>query len=490
MIDASIYQLAGAGNPRSYEDYALTAEKIKAERQARQLGALQLMLGQQKADEYTRGVQQQAAVRQLMGTLPADTTDDARVQALRGKGFWSEADALEASRLKAMEVRSKAGKEDAEAKAKLYGLHYQELGAVTNPQQFAQWLERGRTRGIFSIDQVAEGMQHMQTDAVTPQGFEKFLMGAKQAGMTMHEQMQQAAETEKQRREDANKLVTVGPNGPQPNQVAINATRAAATPATALQEYATVAEQYKAQGQQPPTFEQWDLARRKAGAASTTVSMGSPTPVQFTGPDGKPVTAFAQFGNRPGAPPQIAVVTDEDVRRATRPGTRPLMPTKEAGGLNDAQAKANLFGTRAQEADKIIGTLASQGVNQPSFAQQVTGGEGMTGGIATAMANPQQQQVDQAQRDFINAVLRRESGAVISPQEFANARKQYFVQPGDSPQVQAQKARNRQIAVAGILAEVPEGKRGVNLPPMPSSTPAQAPSSSILDQADAILGVK
>jgi hypothetical protein len=140
--------------------------------------------------------------------------------------------------------------------------------------------------------------------------------------------------------------------------------------------------------------------------------------------------------------------------------------------LNESQSKANLFGNRAQEADKIIAGLAARGIQSPSTAQQLTGGEGMLGSLATALATPEQQQIDQAQRDFINATLRRESGAAISPAEFTNARKQYFVQLGDSPQVIAQKARNRQIAIGGILAEVPEAKRGVGLAPAASAPDA------------------
>jgi len=68
-----------------------------------------------------------------------------------------------------------------------------------------------------------------------------------------------------------------------------------------------------------------------------------------------------------------------------------------------------------------------------------------------------QQSIEQAQRDFINAVLRRESGAVISPGEFTNAQKQYFPQPGDSLKVLAQKRANRTLAIKGLEAEVPGG---------------------------------
>lgn len=150
-------------------------------------------------------------------------------------------------------------------------------------------------------------------------------------------------------------------------------------------------------------------------------------------------------------------------RQVTDPSGKPVVPNK---ALTEGQAKANLFGTRMQEADRIINSLAAKGVTAPSLPQQLTGGNGVTGSIATAAANPQQQQVDQAQRDFINAVLRRESGAAISPGEYDSARKQYFVQPGDSPEVIKQKARNRSLATQGMLAEVPDGRRGV--PGMPA----------------------
>lgn len=71
-------------------------------------------------------------------------------------------------------------------------------------------------------------------------------------------------------------------------------------------------------------------------------------------------------------------------------------------------------------------------------------------GMDNFLVSPDYQMADQAKRNFINAVLRRESGAVISPQEFENAEKQYFPRPGDSPEVIAQKKENRRIAIEGV----------------------------------------
>jgi hypothetical protein len=59
-------------------------------------------------------------------------------------------------------------------------------------------------------------------------------------------------------------------------------------------------------------------------------------------------------------------------------------------------------------------------------------------------------QIEQAQRDFINAALRRESGAAIAESEFENARLQYFPQPGDTAEVVKQKQKNREMQFAKI----------------------------------------
>lgn len=60
------------------------------------------------------------------------------------------------------------------------------------------------------------------------------------------------------------------------------------------------------------------------------------------------------------------------------------------------------------------------------------------------------QQYMQAARNFINATLRRESGAVISPTEFDNAYAQYLPKPKDSPATLAQKKINRDIVQASF----------------------------------------
>ena len=137
--------------------------------------------------------------------------------------------------------------------------------------------------------------------------------------------------------------------------------------------------------------------------------------------------------------------------------------------LNEGQSKALLFGTRMQEADKVLAQLATEGTTTS------VPGSGTGYGIGTAVnavSSGNRQMLNQAKRDFMNAVLRRESGAAISAGEFDSADKQYFPQLGDSAAVIAQKAKNRQLAISGVLVEVPEKQRA-SITPKAAVAPAQ-----------------
>lgn len=119
------------------------------------------------------------------------------------------------------------------------------------------------------------------------------------------------------------------------------------------------------------------------------------------------------------------------------------------------QGKAAMFGTRAQEADRILsgleGSYSPAGIN----TKQALGRTPVIGGALEAAGNValsnSSQKAEQAQRDFVNAVLRLESGAAISESEFDNARKQYFPEPGDSKEKIAQKAANRKTTIQGLI---------------------------------------
>ena len=176
-----------------------------------------------------------------------------------------------------------------------------------------------------------------------------------------------------------------------------------------------------------------DARAREANAANLS------KPFEVTGPDGTPVLVQQdKAGN-------ITPVQGYSAKSATKP-------------LTDAQAKAALFGARMSAANAILDEVAQSGteISVPGSRS----GFGV-GAVISALSPESNQRLDQAKRDFINAVLRRESGAVISAPEFDNAEKQYFPQVGDSKAVIEQKRENRRLAERGILAEIPKNQRGV-----------------------------
>ena len=122
---------------------------------------------------------------------------------------------------------------------------------------------------------------------------------------------------------------------------------------------------------------------------------------------------------------------------------------------SEGQAQNFLFASRADAADKIIvglkdPSIVGSSINSSLRAFPVIGGAMGTG--QNVLLGDDTQKYMQAKRDFINAVLRKESGAVIGPDEFVSNDLQYFPQPFDGEAVKKQKAENRRRAIEGISA--------------------------------------
>ena len=140
--------------------------------------------------------------------------------------------------------------------------------------------------------------------------------------------------------------------------------------------------------------------------------------------------------------------------------------------LTEYQGKSLTFGTRAAEAHNILnsleGTYSTLSANYlPSFLNSTEG-----------------QRAKQAQENFINAVLRQESGAAISSSEFSNARQQYFPQPGDSQEVLDQKRANRETVIKGF--EKQAGPGGVDVRNAFNAAPALKPKPATTKGANQI----
>ncbi len=178
--------------------------------------------------------------------------------------------------------------------------------------------------------------------------------------------------------------------------------------------------------------------------------------------------------------------------------------------LTEVQGKAVTFGARMKDADRQLSALDRKGVSNTGIVKNTVGsvvnlvpfgvGEKLNAmtdaGFNTAPGilggpNADQQTLDQAQRNFVNAVLRRESGAAINESEFQNAKRQYFRQPGDTQEVIAQKQRNRNIAIQGIRREAGPGAVDIDRisapPPSPRRNAPAKPKGGGVDIRNPLL---
>lgn len=211
------------------------------------------------------------------------------------------------------------------------------------------------------------------------------------------------------------------------------------------------------------------MARRQAEAAGIKLATDDAPTLQHVETD----AGIMAFDPRSGTMTPVA-----------GPGGEPVKGGKP---LTEFQGKSTGFGMRAAISSKIIDEVGKNGEVQPSLLKRAAEAVPLVGESLGTMANhfqtPEQQQVEQAHRDFINAVLRQESGAAIGASEFDNARKQYFPQPGDSKEVIAQKKANRELAIKGF--QISAGPGGKNIG---GSLVQQAPQfSQVLSEAQAAI---
>jgi hypothetical protein len=149
------------------------------------------------------------------------------------------------------------------------------------------------------------------------------------------------------------------------------------------------------------------------------------------------------------------------------------------GKLTESQGNATAFGMRMKESNQLLNNLEKQGVKDTGIVRSTVGGivgmtpfvgEKMQQGVQSSMnvlpgalggPSPQQQETDAARKNFVTAVLRKESGAAISPSEFYTESQKYFPQPGDSDSVVKQKQHARETAIKAMEVQAGPGKRQI-----------------------------
>lgn len=153
----------------------------------------------------------------------------------------------------------------------------------------------------------------------------------------------------------------------------------------------------------------------------------------------------AEFDAKQGRAPLEAAKTQAEINKLNRE-SKQIQNSKEP---TQGQFVAATFGERAQKAEQDFAALKEGGFDRADRA--TAAGNSMASILGLQSQEFRRQK--QGERNFVNALLRRESGAAISPSEFQNAEEQYFPRAGDDEATQKQKAENRAIAIAGLMAE-------------------------------------
>jgi hypothetical protein len=194
-----------------------------------------------------------------------------------------------------------------------------------------------------------------------------------------------------------------------------------------------------------------------------------------TGVTPQPASGMPQGAVPPAAPP----VSQTPVSQGSGMTVRPVPGTATPRIYSEGQTKAAGFANRMQASGNILESLESQGFSPSAILEQ----RGSLPGVGNLLASPEFQQYEAAKQDFITAVLRRESGAVIGAAELVTEDRKYFPQLGDSPEVIAQKAAARARAIDSMIA----GSQGAYESLYPQIEATEAPSGGTVF-ADMSLG--
>jgi hypothetical protein len=382
-----------------------------------------------KMDEYQRGIQEQNALRSALSAPGADPYN-----VLLQSGKVKEATDFAKGKAEVGKTTAETDYKKIETAHKRADIMGQAFGAVrANPtvETAMQALDLLETVGAFPAEQIAKWRANAQAN---PASIGPFADQAFRSALQAKEQLPKI-----QTNNIGGSTVTQGIDPVTGKASLVSNIQNTQSPDNAASNARMAAD---AAAGRAVTVRGQDLvdARQRESTAATMTK-----PFEITGPDGNPV------------------LVQQDKQGNIRPvaGFGPKQGASKP--LTDAQAKANLFGTRMAESHRILtdleGKYSPMAVNAKMAAAELPLVGGAAGAAGNLMLTEQGQQAEQAQRDFINAVLRRESGAVISPAEFSNGQKQYFPQPNDSKAVLDQKRRNRELAIRGMEAEVPNGFR-------------------------------
>lgn len=180
------------------------------------------------------------------------------------------------------------------------------------------------------------------------------------------------------------------------------------------------------------------------GLSETLKSMAPPKPAdeygryvqeeQAAGREPLPRIQFKRAGQKTT---QTRVTPEGGVEIVEGFGDQARLPKTTEG-----EKSAAGYLSRMKAAESKLTELAVDGETTRSMTSLIVGGTNFEG---LALSN-EQSKILQAQRDWVRAKLRKESGAVIGADEMAEEVRTYFPLPGEGPEIVAQKRQARMQA--------------------------------------------
>ena len=410
-----------------------------------------LRLAQQEHEQN----QQAAAVRQLqLDKLSQDALDEKNFREARGRGATSDelmriAPARAIAHQKALNEQRKSDYEFQKEKLNFADLQAKIFGKVASTVVDTPTLVRGagQLRELGLIDQATH-------DAVVQTGFTDEVAGYLKQHIQSALDVQQQLEEARKVTEDRYKA-----SGEQ---------RAAAEEKRKVEEFGVKlpglraeaeAKQLVTAGQSvggvnnQAAYDQWraglppEVARRipvmYSPAAVNIVSRMALTAQQRT--QGDQAAANAAETARHNVQTEANTVRGQNM---TDTRTRELVELrKDNKPPSAAEQRVYGFYSRAKDASDTLDQMQDKMVKKGLAAQ------GWQKWGPNWLQSEENQVYSQAQRQFTEARLRKDSGAAIAPSEYENDRITYFPQPGDGPKVLARKAAARKALLESLHRE-------------------------------------
>ena len=142
------------------------------------------------------------------------------------------------------------------------------------------------------------------------------------------------------------------------------------------------------------------------------------------------------------------------------------------GKLTEGQGKDLVYYSRGRDSNALLEKLGNNllmtGGNQGARGILDSALQGLPfvggSGVVNGLVSSDRQQARQAANEFLSAILRKDTGAAITQQEFDIYGPTYLPMPGDSPSTLEQKALARQGALDGIRAGLGNAQAAIPAP--------------------------